>query len=252
MTDAANSTPSRALPLQGVSNFRDLGGYVGLDGRPVRWRKVFRSAHLGELTADDIGLLNTLGVRRVFDFRGAEERLTAPCVLPQATVHALSIEPSVVQRMSEHLATGEALTGPQMVAYMQQTYRDFVLKNTPRFAQLMSHVLASDEPLVFHCTAGKDRTGFAASMLLMALGVSRDVVMEDYLLTNQLLRRKLHVGGLLPPEARDILEGVQTGFLEAALDVVDQAHGGVDAYLTGQLGLGQAERRRLVDLYLQG
>lgn len=251
MTDAANSTPSRALPLQGASNFRDLGGYAGLDGRPLRWRKLFRSAHLGELTAEDISMLQALGVSRVLDFRGSEERLSAPCVLPQATVHALSIEPSVVQRMSEHLATGEVLTAAQMVAYMQQTYRDFVLKNTPRFAQLMSHVLASDEPLVFHCTAGKDRTGFAASMLLMALGVSRDVVMEDYLLTNQLLRRKLHVGGVLPPEAREILDGVQSGFLEAALDVVDQAHGGVEAYLTRELGLGQAERRRLADLYLQ-
>lgn len=252
MIDAVGSMPERALSLQGVSNFRDLGGYTGRDGRPVRWRRLFRSAHLGELTASDITLLAGLGVRRVFDFRGVDERGGAPCALPDAEVHSLAIEPSVVQRMSEHLAKGEALTGSQMVAYMQQTYRDFVHNNTPCFAQLMSHALASDAPLVFHCTAGKDRTGFAASMLLMALGVSREQVVEDYLLTNRLLRRKLHVGGLLPPEARAILEGVQIEFLDAALDVVAQEYGGVDSYLTHQLGLGHAERRRLDELYLQG
>jgi protein-tyrosine phosphatase len=245
------STQTRSIALNGASNFRDLGGYVGLDGRTVRWRRLFRSAHLGDLTAADQATLAGLGLRHVFDFRGVEERLPTPCALPSVQVHSLAIEPTVVQRMSEHLNAGTPLSGAQMVGYMQQTYRDFVHRNTPRFAQLMAHVRADDAPLVFHCTAGKDRTGFAAALILSALGVSRDAIMADYLLTNQLLRRTLHIASQLPQEARDVLEGVQPAFLDAAWEVLDADYGGMDAYLTHQMGLGAADRARLAGLYLE-
>ena len=256
------TNPLRAIPLQGASNFRDLGGYVGHEGRPVRWRKMFRSDQLGSLTAVDAGLLSGLGgfdrsggldglgIGRVFDFRGQQERLAAPCTLPGAQVHSLSIEPSVVQRIGEHLAAGSPLTKAQMVTYMQQTYRDFVVYDTPRFAELFVHLLASDAPLVFHCTAGKDRTGFAAALILLALGVSREDVMEDYLLTNQLLKRPPFQGSVLLPEVRAVLEGVQADFLEAALHSVKREHGGLESYFTNGLGLGTAERARLAASYL--
>lgn len=253
------SNPLRAVPLQGASNFRDLGGYVGHEGRPVRWRKMFRSDQLGSLTAVDAGLLSGsggldgldgLGIGRVFDFRGQQERLAAPCTLPGVQVHSLPIEPSVVQRIGEHLAAGSTLTRAQMVTYMQQTYRDFVVCDTPRFAELFAHLLASDTPLVFHCTAGKDRTGFAAALILLALGVSREDVMEDYLLTNQLLKLPPFPGSVLLPEVRAVLEGVQADFLEAALHVVEREHGNMESYFTNGLGLGTAQRARLAALYL--
>ena len=242
--------PTRSVPLQGASNFRDLGGYAGLQGRPLRWRRLFRSDHLGALTPSDQSALAGLGVGRVCDFRGAEERLAAPCAVPGAVVHALPIEPTVVQRLTERLAAGATLSPLEMVGLMQQTYRDFVHHNTPRFAALFAHLLDKDEPLVFHCTAGKDRTGFAAAMILMSLGVPRSVVMEDYLLTNALLKVPPQVGSALPDDVRAVLYRVQADFLNAALDVVDRDHGGVDAYLTQGLHLGKPERERLAELYL--
>ncbi len=242
--------PTRSLSLQGATNFRDLGGYEGLNGRSLQWRKLFRSDHLGSLTAEDLAVVAGLGIHRVCDFRGAQERLGAPCILPNAEVQALTIEPTVVQRLTERLDAGDVLTAADMVSLMQQTYRDFVHHNTPRFKALFAQLLASDAPLVFHCTAGKDRTGFAAALILLSLGVSREVVMQDYLLTNVLLKIPPHAGGPLTPEVRDVLYRVQEDFLTAAFDVVEHDHGGLEAYLEHDLGVGPAERAQLANVYL--
>lgn len=242
--------PSRHLKLLGSTNFRDLGGYVGNAGRAVRWRRLFRSDHLGELAPQDLDTLGTLGLMRVCDFRGVRERLVHPCGVPGVTVHALSIEPTVVQGMQLLLASGEAITPQATVELMEQTYRDFVHDNSPRFAELFDHLLHDDTPLVFHCTAGKDRTGFAAALILSALGVSPDVVMQDYLLTNDFYRQPESTSTLASQEVLDVLWKVQPRFLEAALQVVQSGHGGVESYLEKTIGLGSGQRRRLQELYL--
>ncbi|MBE2261783.1 MAG: tyrosine-protein phosphatase [Burkholderiaceae bacterium] len=241
----------RSLQLTGASNFRDLGGYVGLDGRPLRWRTLFRSDHLAALTPQDQAMLADLKLGRSFDFRGEAERGAAPYALPGLTVHPLPIEPTVVQRMKELLIAGQKLTPEETVRLMQETYRAFVNDNAERFAELFAHLLDHDAPLVFHCTAGKDRTGFAAALILLSLGVSRDVVMHDYLLTNDLLRMEGAPGYGVPPDVMRVLWRVQEDFLHAAFDAVERDHGGVDAYLVQRLGVGDRERKRLAALYLQ-
>jgi protein-tyrosine phosphatase len=242
--------PDRSLRLSGASNFRDLGGYAGLDGRPVRWRRLFRSDHLAALTPQDGEALRSLGVARVFDFRGVSERAAVPYDLPGVVQHPLPIEPTVVQGLRTLVEAGETLTAERTVLLMQQTYRNFVHHNAPRFGELFAHLLASDAPLVFHCTAGKDRTGFAAAMILLALGVPRGVVMQDYLLTNDLFRMPAADGGYAPAEVLNVLWRVQAEFLDAALHAVDEDFGGVDAYLARELGVGAPERARLARLYL--
>ena len=243
--------PTRSLNLAGASNFRDLGGYIGHDGQPVRWRTLFRSDHLATLTPDDQAQLVRLGLARAFDFRGVHERAASAYELPGVTLHALPIEPTVVQRMKDLLVAGRKLTPQQTVALMQETYRAFVNDNAAAFAGLFQHLLADDAPLVFHCTAGKDRTGFAAALILLALGVPRPVVMQDYLLTNELLRMDSAPAYGIPPEVMQVLRRVQAEFLDAALHAVDTDHGGVDAYLQRELGLSPAALRQLQGLYLQ-
>ena len=118
-------------------------------------------------------------------------------------------------------------------------------------AELFTHLLDSDAPLVFHCTAGKDRTGFAAALILLALGVPRPVVMEDFLLTNLLYRRAgPRIQTDVPLEVMEVIWKVRGDFLEAALQVVDNDDGGVDNYLA-RIGMGERERARLTALYLQ-
>ena len=156
--------------------------------------------------------------------------------------HSLSIEPTVVQSLRALMDTGERLNEHDAVALMQQTYRAFVHDNSSRFGELFSHLLDSDAPLVFHCTAGKDRTGFAAALILLALGVPRPVVMEDFLLTNSLYRRAgPSVHSDVPIEVMEVIWKVRGEFLEAALQVVDADCGGVDNYLA-RIGIGASQR----------
>jgi protein-tyrosine phosphatase len=244
-------TPSRSVALAGATNFRDLGGYVGKQGRLVKWRKLFRSDHLGLLTTADVAQLADLNLSRVFDLRGVKERVAHPFEAPGVAVHSLSIEPTVVQALHDFAAKNKTLTAQVAAELMQQTYRDFVTHNSARFKELFAHLLERDSPLVFHCTAGKDRTGFAAALILLALGVQRDAVMQDYMLTNALYKAPDLVGGGAPPEVRAVIATVREDFLNAALDVVDAEHGSVADYLEYGLGLGPREQAHLLELYLQ-
>jgi len=243
--------PGRSLNLSGATNFRDLGGYRGHEGRPLRWRRLFRSDQLAGLTAQDRAVLAELGVSRAFDFRGLDERAAASYQLPGVAQHPLPIEPTVVQSLRALLEAGRQVTAQDAIELMQQTYRAFVHDGAPRFAELFRHLVAHDAPLVFHCTAGKDRTGFAAALILHALGVDREVVREDFLLTNVLYRRPPTVAQTeAPQEVLEVLWQVRAEFLDAALHVVDVDYGGADLYLE-RLGVGARERVRLAELYLE-
>lgn len=244
--------PDRPLPFEGASNFRDLGGYTGHAGQTVRWRQLFRSDHLGALTAADQLLLDRIGLARVIDFRGERERAAEPNRLPDALQQSLAIEPTVVQRMQDLGSRGEALTVPVVTELMKDLYRALVLYQSHRYAAFFQTLLNAPGPVVFHCTAGKDRTGYAAALFLLSLGVPREVVLQDYLLTNTLYRRPAYPASHeLPADALAVLWRVQSGFLDAAFEAVDAQFGGLDHYLRDALGLGAAERRELAARYLQ-
>ncbi|MBL8349394.1 MAG: tyrosine-protein phosphatase [Burkholderiaceae bacterium] len=243
--------PDRVWRLQGATNFRDLGGYPGHGGRVVRWRRLFRSDHLGDLTAGDKAQLAALGLAKAFDFRGTSERAATPYELVDVEQHSLAIEPSVVQRMQDLVAAGRTLTAPVVTELMKDLYRSLVNDQAHHFAVLFEHLLATDAPVVFHCTAGKDRTGVAAALILLALGVPREQVLQDYLLTNQVFRHPPLPRSDTPAEALAVLWRVQQGFLDAALQVLDAEHGGVERYLAERLGLSAAAREALARRYLQ-
>lgn len=244
--------PDRRLPLQGASNFRDLGGYPGAGGRPLRWRRLFRSDHLAQLSEADRATLAALGLSRSLDFRGVDERAATPYELPGVTQHALSIEPTVVQRLKDLVEAGESLDAALAQRLMQELYRALVNDQAHRFAELFEHLLQDDAPLVFHCTAGKDRTGLAAALILLALGVAPALVRQDYLLTNRHYRHPPLPRSDTPPEVLAVLWRVDEAFLDASLAAIEQDHGGIERYLRERLGLGAAARAALAARYLQG
>jgi len=243
--------PDRVLRLQGATNFRDLGGYPGHGGRPLRWRRLFRSEHLAGLTEADRAALAALGLGQSFDFRGVAERAATPYNLPGVVQHALAIEPSVVQRMQDMVAAGQSLTAAITAALMRDLYRTLVNDQAGRFAEMFEHLLQADVPAVMHCTAGKDRTGIAAALILSALGVSRGWVLQDYLLTNRHYKHAPPAQSETPAEVLAVLWRVEQGFLDAALLVIDAEHGGTDAFLRQRIGLSQAALDTLASRYLQ-
>jgi protein-tyrosine phosphatase len=246
MTDS----PARHLALQGASNFRDLGGYPTTDGRTTRWRHIFRSNHLGQLTAADVEIVRALGVRSAFDFRGREERAAGICALNEVAVHSLPIEPTVVTALRAELASG-SLTAALAIELMRESYRNYVRHNTHSFRALFGHLLEDRAPLVIHCTAGKDRTGFASALILHALGVADDVIAEDYLLTNRHYKLGASSASDLPADVLDAIGSVEASYLAAAFDAVRSEYGDLETYLRDGLKLGTAERTALKARYLE-
>lgn len=246
-----SEAPARHLSLSGASNFRDLGGYPARNGRIVRWRQIFRSNHLGHLTDDDIAVVRGLGVRSACDFRGVEERQAALCGMSDVTVHSLPVEPTVVAALRAIATAGTPLRSDHAVEVMRGSYRNYVQDNTRRFRALFAHLLEDSAPLVIHCTAGKDRTGFACALILHALGVSDDVISEDYLLTNRYYRRDPANGSELPDDVKNVLGTVQASLLDAAFEAIDADYGDLETYLRDGLGLGHAERAGLEARYLR-
>ena len=254
LMNSAFETPERptvAPLLQGASNFRDVGGYPTAGGQRVKRGHVFRSDHLAGLSEADVARLKVLGVRHSLDFRGTAECTTTPYAIDGIERVALTIEPTVIARMQALVAQGVVPTTEETVALMCETYRDFVNRNADTYSRFMKHLLEQPTPQVFHCTAGKDRTGFAAALLLSALGVDRATITHDYLLTNQLYKRDARLEGQGHPHVMKVLWQVQPEFLNAAFDAVDTQHGGMQNYLHGAIGLSPQELAELQKLLLE-
>src|ERR1700756_5013264 len=239
----------RHFNLQGASNFRDLGGYATADGRTIRWRHIFRSNHLGHLTETDIGVVRELGVKHAFDFRGTDERRAAVCAVKEIAVHSLPIEPTVVAALRARLQA-RALSSADALEIMRESYRGYVRLNTHSFRELFARLIEASAPSVIHCTAGKDRTGFACALLLHALGVPEEVIGEDYLLTNRFYRRDPNASPELPAEVQRAIGSVEASFLAAGLETVRAQYGDIETYFRDGLGLGPAERNELKARYL--
>ena len=246
----------RRLPLEGASNFRDLGGYQASDGRQVRWGKVYRSGALDRLTDGDLAALSALGLRTICDLRHPEEQTAFPtrrAVQAPPTIHSLPIRPTVRGNFRERIEAGDPAAGDLALAYMTEAYRCYVRDHTDAYSALM-HAVAdpANHPLVFHCAAGKDRTGFAAALILMTLGVPEETVLEDYLATNIYWTESgLRVQLDLPEAAREQMKAANAVFLQASIDTLHELHDSLDAYLTRGLQMDAATIARLRDLLLE-
>ncbi len=235
------------VALEGGSNFRDLGGYRTADGRTVRRGSVFRSAHLGTLTDADRLAIGRLGVRTVVDLRGVNEAAETPHKVEGlgCRIVGAHIEPGVGEKIRGAVADGSA--NPfVMMGFLTDHYRDYPRRCAPGFRTLFATLSEDDHrPLVFHCTAGKDRTGFASALLLTLLGVPWETVMEDYLRTNDLWTG--HIGRYpeLDIDTRAAIVEARTPYLEAAFDVVRADYGSPEAFAEKALGLDAKLRDRL-------
>jgi protein-tyrosine phosphatase len=166
-------------------------------------------------------------------------------------VHSLPIEPTVVATLRGRLVERAALSTADALEVMRDSYRNYVRYSTPSFRALFAHLIEDHAPLVIHCTAGKDRTGFACALILHTLCVPDDLIAEDYLLTNRFYRRDPSASSDLPEEVRQVLASVEASFLAAAFDAISADYGGLDAYLSDGLGVGVRERARLQARYLE-
>jgi protein-tyrosine phosphatase len=244
----------RVVAFDGVANFRDLGGYKTVASLSVRWGRVYRSSALDKMTEDDISLFLSLGIRTICDLRTAHERELAPTILPPAStadIHPIEIVSSAGRRLKD-LVASENPTTPAYRAIMADGYRSYIREHAEQFRRLFE--LLSDEdsyPLLFHCAAGKDRTGVAAALLLAILGVGKDEIFDDYLLTNSHWHGSSPFALSAPPALLPTIVSADRSYLSAALDAIAEDHGSVEQFFESRLSLGAAAVDRLRQLMLE-
>lgn len=238
-----SAEPIRVLPIEGAYNVRDLGGYPAADNKTVKWRKVIRSGDLNLLKDKDIAYFNEIPLKTFIDFRDSVEIVSAPDKTP----------PSLVNQIFLPIETGSIINMEKITPEFAETAlidgnKYFVRENQDVYKAFF-HILMEEEntPLLFHCSAGKDRTGFGAALFLASLGVDREVIIEDYLLTNKLLKDKYADMVAQMPTLKPLFE-VREAYIRAAFEVIDNEYGGMENYLTNQLGVDLARMR---ELYLE-
>jgi protein-tyrosine phosphatase len=254
--------PSTEPELAGVRNFRDVGGLPTVDGRRVRHGVLFRSGHLAHATQEDAAFLSSLGLHTIFDFRNAaDQKLEGPDVaLPGVrNVNLPLSDPADGAEFWKMVRDGDIdqlrgiLADGKGANRMITSYRTIIKERTAEHAQVL-HALAEDSvPALMHCAAGKDRAGLSIAVTLLALGVERDAIVEDYLASNAKHRRyKVHRSGdqtsAYTPEIMELLSPLfdaRAEYLTAAVEAIDETWGGVDTYLEQGLGLTPQARERL-------
>ncbi|MBD3759777.1 tyrosine-protein phosphatase [Rhizorhabdus sp.] len=248
---------SPLLPLEGGFNLRDMGGYATADGRRVRRGLLFRSGLMSMLTEADEARLAALGIATVCDLRRPVERRRDPTrwcepagVLYWARDHDAS------SGVLGELLSGALPTADGVRAAMISVYREILIDHAPSYRFLFDRLAGGHVPLLFNCSAGKDRTGVGAALILSALGVPRETIYEDYLLTNRFADFSRIVGRVDPDRYRNIdadvlapLLAADADYLDTAFDSLDRDHGGIDAYLAS-IGVDDAVKVRLRELLL--
>ncbi len=258
-TEMEHVPAGRVIALDGGRNFRDLGGYPAADGRHVRWGVLYRSGALSGLTEAGWAEFRARNIRAVCDFRTERERATEPFAWAgheSLSYWAQDYKLSFAE-LSEMLRSGfpsaEAARSGMIAGYREVPYQ-----LAPAYRALFGYLKAGAVPLVFNCAAGKDRAGTAAALILTALGVPREIVVEDYLLTNtaydveaSLLKKAVGHFAHFPNGVGAVISKADAAYIEAALDAVEGGEGGFAGYLQTQLDVSGEELRGIRDLLLE-
>ncbi len=248
----------RHVVLQGATNFRDLGGYTTNDGHHVKWGKVYRSADISKLTDADLAELKKRKITYDVDLRGQQESRQAPDRLNPNTNYSLCPAGSdSLNNWMKYIASlkgKEAGDSTMNIFYSNTTY--LADRYKPFFNKLLS--LPSDQSLLFHCTAGKDRTGIGAALLLYSLGVPYSTIVADYTATNyyrmnenkkaeDAMVNAMHID---KDVATEMMQAKQE-YLDATFSAINRQFGSVDNFLRVQIDLDDQKVKQLKAVFLE-
>jgi protein-tyrosine phosphatase len=256
----------RLLPLQGGRNFRDIGGYRTADNRQVRWGRIYRSGVMKDLTIADMTYLSNLGIEVICDLRSIQERQKEP------NPFVKSEAPQVVATDYEmpSLSTFQHATNhAEAVEAFAAAYIEFTQFLTPQYTDMFARLVRRETPLAFNCSAGKDRTGVGAALILSVLGVPRETVIADYALTQVytppsfymkqmkgaqgmagMSREQTQAFANMPPEVLEVVMGSDPECMRRTLAEMDRQFGGPVELAKTRFGLTDAKIAHLRSTYL--
>lgn len=240
----------RVLKLDGVHNFRDYGRYAAAGGAKIKAGVLWRSAQHGDASDADLAAIADLGLAAVIDLRGPSERSAKPCRRPDSFSAQVFTYPEETAGLALHTEAADGVvTEAEARAAMLRLYDGIAFRENlvPMLRCHFEVLKRSAEPSLVHCVAGKDRTGFAVALFQHALGVSRDDIVADYLLTNVAgnIEARIAAGaeqirahrGPITDATIRVLMGVEEDYIVAAFAAVEARHGGLDAYLADVIGV---------------
>ncbi|ALO45010.1 tyrosine-protein phosphatase [Pseudohongiella spirulinae] len=256
--------------LEGGRNFRDLGGFQTQDGKTVKSGMLFRSGVLHHLTDDDYRALESLGIATVVDLRSTEERSSEPTHWQASPVKMMTWDYDMGLGDDGELLADfmkPDLDAAEAERLMGDMYRNMVTEQRPHYADMFAELASRDEPLLFHCSAGKDRTGIAAALLLIALGVDRETAILDYTLSEVIASLPEYQGSApalnepadnnyeflsrMPEAALSALMGTRRSYIETAFDEMSRQYGSVDNYISQALQLSAQDLATLRANFLE-
>lgn len=246
--------PARCIDFDGARNFRDLGGYASSWGGSTRWGRVYRAGALDRMTAVDLAQYEALGIATMIDLRNDDERERNPDPVPSTHVAVMGAFMAARER-PDFAALVERDQG---VAFMRDMNLGLLAHAATDIGRVLTLIAgAAERPVAFHCTAGKDRTGLIAALLLEVLGVDRATVLDDFELTDRYagpkeeshgFRRMIEFG--VAPEAAAGAFGAPRSMMGDVLEVLDRDHGGAERYLLDRAAMTPATIDRLRDALL--
>lgn len=239
--------PGSLLPIEGAYNVRDMGGYRTEDGKTVRWDKVFRSGDLNRLTKNDVAYLEALGIKTIVDFRSRSEKDEAPDTALATVTETVEL-PIDTGNVMDYASLVQA-TAQQNENALVKANRYFIIHNCRNeYKTLFSNLRdAAKLPILFHCSAGKDRAGLAAALFLSCLGVDRETVIADYLLSGGYVAEKYASIVSNAPQLAPLFT-VKRKYIEAAFDTIESEFKSIEAFLAEQLDV---DLSKMKELYLQ-
>lgn len=259
-------TFQRVLKLEGGCNLRDLGGYRSVDGRAVKPGQLYRSGVMAYFSEADKRQLSELGIRVICDLRRADERSEEPTQWPDASVKIFTADESADIESQGELAWQDIASSEQVRQVMIDLYRNMPAWLEHRLRGVFDYLGRGHVPLLFHCSAGKDRTGLTAALILHTLGVERATILADYAYTNEavdlqqfFLKHKKFSGGLtdeehptmkMPADVRRALMSADEAYLQAALQQIETEYQSIDNFLHERFGVTAELRDHIRSLTL--
>jgi protein-tyrosine phosphatase len=250
----------RLLPMDGAFNTRELGGYKTTDGKSVKWGMLFRSDKLSDLSENDELYLQSLGIKRIVDFRSEGEKTEDPNIIPEGINYIetpINVDGAMRSKI-EAVLKGE--TKKEIKSFLVDANKEFVTNYTSVYEDFLRGLIDEDGPTLFHCTAGKDRAGFAAAITLIALGVSKEDVIEDYMKTNIFTKDKIDemidkikLMSLYQADAEILrpLIGVERIYIETAFKTAEEKYGSLENFIREGLNISDEEIQILRNKFVE-
>jgi protein-tyrosine phosphatase len=259
--NAGNERRTRLIPITGSHNLRDMGGYRTVDGREVKWGTLYRSGVMAELTDSDHAEFRRLGIVVIYDLRANKERKRRPTEWHHGEkIEYYSRDYELSVGALDQLIQKGNLEADAFIEIIHDAYRELPFEQADSYRELFRLLVSGHVPLLFNCTAGKDRTGIAAALILTALGVPRATIDHDYSLTELVMEKLITVLlsdpryaplAQLPREDYLPILRADPSYLAIAFHEIERRYDSVTGYLDAVLGVGAREIEALREVLLR-